>query len=278
MIMKTKVYMQCLLHVVCAGMIYLIFSSNIAFQPEGIQPRDVLSDSTYTYTGWAGNPDSLTVYIDDTFSDDEKDSVRVAIQRWNDAGCVPALQEVDEGPANITITEGDPGVDPETGIPNAGLYEWGIDDDGKMHGGVITIRNDPNPGLVETATHELGHALGLDDTDPDDNPGDVMKGSGPPNGSNGGLSEHDLSEMEAAAAAITPVDDYLYAIFPPHAIMPGEATVLNFNIPTYFPPETEYFVVPLANNKLFVENVELFENTLEVTLSTAPDHWSGKIY
>ncbi len=270
--MKQKTYLQCLLHFILASMIMLVFSSNGSFQTNDIQPRDVLSDSTYTYTGWVGNPDTLTVYIDDTFSDAEKDSVRVAIQRWNDAGCVPALRPVDEGPANVTVTEGDPGDG------NAGLYEWEIDDDGKMTGGTITIRNDPNPGLVETATHELGHALGLDDTDPDDNPSDVMKGSGPSNGSNGGLSEHDLSEMEAAAAAITPVDDYLYAVFPPHAIMPNEATLLNFKTPFYFPPQTEYWVVPIANSKIHVEHVMLLGDNLHVNVFTEPDHWSGKIY
>jgi hypothetical protein len=202
--------------------------------------------------------------------------VRVAIQRWNDAGCVPALKEVDEGPASVTVTEGDPGDD------NAGVYNWRSDDDDKTTSGTVTIRNNPNPGLVETATHELGHALGLDDTDEDDNPGDVMKGTGPSNGTNGALSEHDLAEMEAAAEAITPIgedpDEHIYAIFPPQAIIPGEATMLHFNIPTYFPPETEYWVEPIANNNLEVTNVELFEDILEVNVLTMPHHWSGKIY
>ena len=52
--------------------------------------RDVIPG----YKGWAGDPDSVTIHIDSSFSDAEKDSVRTAISRWNEAGCIPKLKEV----------------------------------------------------------------------------------------------------------------------------------------------------------------------------------------
>ena len=281
--MKHNLYLRSLLRIILASIIIISFSSNVAFQQDSTQPRDVISDSTYTYIGWAGNPESITVYIDNTFTDAEKDSVRVAIQRWNTAGCVPALTEVATGPANVTVTEGDPGVDPVTGIPNAGVYDWEMDANDKVISGTIIIRKNPNPGLVETATHELGHALGLDDTDPNNNPGDVMKGSGPPNGTNGELSPHDLSQLQAAAAvANTPVGappvEKVYCIEPNQAITPGELSMLSFLLPFDYPPETEYMVTPIANDLLLIEFVELFDNNLNIGVITEPNHWSGQIY
>lgn len=236
-------------------------------------PRDVIEG----YVGWAGNPDTLTIHIEDTFSDSEKDSVRVAIQRWNAAGCKPALKEVSSPPAKITVTEGNPGDG------NAGVYEWETDADGKVTGGKITIRNNSIPGLVETATHELGHALGLDDVDHVANPSDVMKGNGPPNGTNGGLSQHDSTELKAAMASIIPIPNpennkKKRASSPATAFFPGQTGNLIFDLEVFYPPSTLIMVQPVEDPLVNV-NFSVHEgNTLFVSVTLLPGHGSGKFY
>lgn len=72
------------------------------FLKDGDRTKEVLNG----YIGWVNNPDSLNVYIDNTWTDAEKDSCRTAIQRWNDAGCTPKFKEVsDFSDANINITK-----------------------------------------------------------------------------------------------------------------------------------------------------------------------------
>lgn len=236
-------------------------------------PRDVIEG----YVGWAGNPDTVTVHIEDTFTAAEKDSVRVAINRWNAAGCKPALKEVSSAPANIVITEGDPGDG------NAGVYDWETDADGKVTKGKITIRNNPIPGLVETATHELGHALGLDDVDHEANPGDVMKGNGPSNGTNGNLSQHDSTELKAAMASVTPIANPAdrnkkRALAPNNAMLPGQTSNLLFDLGQVYPPATLIQVTPV-DDPLVNVNFSVFEgNTLFVSVTVLPPHGSGKFY
>jgi hypothetical protein len=236
------------------------------------QSRSVID----SYTGWVGNPDTVTVYIDDSFTNQEKDSVRVAIQRWNDAGCEPALKEVGLKPGNVTVVQGDPGDG------NAGVYDWTRNAEGKTISGTITIRNNPNPGLVETATHELGHALGLDDVDHNANPNDVMKGKGPSNGSNGNLSQNDSTELRAAEASITPLDDPAdkkkVAYLPEKATAPGQIANLVFELNDVYPPFTEVSVMPVGDPLISVENVMLEGMNLMVDVFIDPMHGSGKFY
>lgn len=236
------------------------------------QTRDVIPG----YVGWNGNPDTLTVYIDDSFSASEKDSVRVAIQRWNAAGCKPVLKEVSSKPANVTVQEGDPGPG------NAGVYRWRTNAAGKVTGGTITIRNNPNPGLVETATHELGHALGLDDTKAETNPTDVMRGAGASNGSNGNLSQHDSTELRAAIRSITPIsnpaDKKKQAFFPNKAILPGQTAMIMFDLGADYPPTTEIYVASVGDPLLMVHEYMFEANMLMVQVETEPTHGSGKFY
>lgn len=232
------------------------------------------------YKGWAGNPNSITVYIDDSFSDAEKADVRAGMKRWNDAGCKPAFKEVSAPPAKVTVKEGDPGES------NAGIYEWKTNGDGKVTGGTITIRNNPDPSLKETATHELGHALGLDDCDAAKNPSDVMKGTGAGNGTDGGLSKHDSTELKAAVASITvaappPAGEKPLkkrAISPPMAIQPGQGGILQFDLEMQFPPLSEAIVSPTGDDLVQVLNSNLEGNMLMVEVFILPSHGSGKFY
>ncbi|NCA86623.1 MAG: HYR domain-containing protein, partial [Clostridia bacterium] len=236
--------------------------------------RDVIEG----YNGWAGNPDTLAVYIDTTWTEAEKDSCRAAIKRWNDAGSLPKFKEVTKAAdAKITITKGNPGAG------NAGLYSWKTNAEGKVTGGTITIAGDTSPlSLKEVVTHELGHAIGLDDTDQVANAGDVMKGSGPSNGSDGNLSKHDSTEMRQAGAAITALaeapKERKRAISPEQAIMPGQFEELIFPLSDFFPPSMPLMVEPIADDQLFVEYFFVQGDQLHVGLFTDPLHGSGKLY
>ncbi len=236
--------------------------------------RDVIEG----YNGWAGNPDSLAVYIDDTWTAAKKDTIRAAMARWNNAGSVPKFKEVTKAAdAKITITQGDPGEG------NAGLFEWKTNADGKITGGTITIAEDTSPlSLMEVATHELGHSIGLDDTDQTANAGDVMKGSGPSNGSGGNLSKHDSTEMRQAGAAITALaeapKERKRAISPEQAILPGQFSQLVFPLPDFYPFTMELIVEPIADDLCHVQYFFIDGNQLRVGLFTDPMHGSGKLY
>jgi hypothetical protein len=256
---------------------FIIFLLPLFLSAQG--ERDVIKD----YVGWAGNPDSLTVFIDPSFSDQEKDSIREAMKRWNNADSKPKFKEVSEKPAKIVIKEGDPGKS-EDGTDNAGIAGIDTDGDGKVTSVEIIIRNNPNPGLKETATHELGHSIGLDDTDATANPGDVMKGTGDSNGTDGNLSKHDSTEMRAAAKSITTpspagnIPKKKRALAPPVAIEPGQNGILQFDLGFPFPPTTTVNVVSAGDPLLLVNSFNLLGNLLTVQVALLPGHGSGQFY
>ena len=237
--------------------------------------RDVIPG----YKGWAGDPDTITIHIDDSsYSDAEKDSIRTAISRWNDAGSVPKIKEVDDPPANVTVVESDTLSD---GI--AGMCKWSTDGNGDVTGGTIYVNDDTSPlSLKEVVTHELGHAIGLDDVTAAANPTDVMKGSDTTNGSDGNLSAHDSTELAAASAAAVAVETDKKIAMNPMAILPGEFAMLDFDLGQVFPPDvinqTGVFVSPIGDPYLFVETAFIEENLLKVGVFSDPMHGSGRLY
>jgi len=235
--------------------------------------RDVLS----WYKGWAGDPDTITVHIDTSFTAEEKDSIRTAINRWNDAGCIPRMQETSSAPASITFTRHTFASD------TLGLCTNERDDNGDISSSAIQIGEDQGGlSLTELATHELGHALGLRDTDEEANPSDVMKGTGPTNGTDGDLSAHDSTELAAAGAAAVAEEIEKNVALNPMAIMPGEFAMLDFDLGQVFPPDvidqTGIFVSPIGDPYLFVETAFIEEDLLKVGVFSDPMHGSGSMH
>jgi hypothetical protein len=259
-----------LIALLVAGSIYL-FS-----QPQGKSlgaDRDVIPG----YQGWTGDPDTLTVYIDTSFTAEEKDSIRTAISRWNDAGSVPRLRETSDAPGNISFTR-------HTFVSDTlGLCTNSTDANGDVTSSTIQIGEDQGGlTLSELATHEIGHALGLADTEEAANPSDVMKGTGPTNGSDGALSAHDSTELAAAGAAAVAEDTDEKVAMNPMAIMPGTFAMLDFDLGEVFPPDiidqTGVLVSPIGDPYLFVESAFIEANLLRVGVFSDPTHGSGKLY
>ncbi len=259
-----------LIALLAAASIYL-FS-----QPQGVRlgsDRDVIPG----YQGWSGDPDTLTVYIDTSFTAEEKDSIRTAISRWNDAGSVPRLRETSDAPGNISFTRHTFASD------TLGLCTNSTDANGDVTSSTIQIGEDQGGlSLSELATHELGHAIGLADTDEAANPSDVMKGTGPTNGSDGTLSAHDSTELAAAGAAAVAEDTDKKVAMNPMAILPGEFAMLDFDLGEVFPPDvidqTGVFVSPIGDPYLFVESAFIEANLLRVGVFSDPLHGSGNLY
>ncbi len=237
-------------------------------------PRDVIPG----YKGWDGNPDSLKVYIDPSFDSTQKVQIRNAMKHWNDAGGKPVFKESSDSDSPLKVKKGNPGAGAE------GVYKGKRNPaTGKRTDGEIIVKTAPDtPGLSfeELVTHELGHALGLDDTDQSANPSDVMKGKGT-NGS-GGLSQHDSTELKAAGASITaistPEPEKKKAFSPAMAITPGTPACLGFYLDDLYPPETVYAASSPEDPLLTVSNIFVDQQTLWIWVIPHAEHGSGSFY
>ncbi len=254
---------------VIAILLFVIFK--VLHAQDFKQHKDVIPG----YKGWEGNPDSLTVHIDPSFSAAQKADIRSAMQRWNDAGCVPKFKETSSPPAHVSIKKGDPGKG------NEGVWKPRINPVSKKRdSGEITVGTSPvTPGLSfkELVTHELGHALGLDDTKNDP---DTMKGKGS-NGTGGDLSKHDSVEMKAAAAIASKDNVPKKKAQNVKAITKGQPQQLIFILdgppPPLIPP-IKPIIIPLGEDPIEILYSWLDWPVLQMMVLVDPTRGDGTFY
>jgi hypothetical protein len=146
---------------------------------------------------------------------------------------------------------------------------------------IITRKPGTSIGLTELATHELGHALGLNDTDETANPADVMKAKGK-NGTNGNLSKHDSSEIQVADAEW--IKNHLKkAVLPDTASLPGSIVTVTFELTETYPPavanQAMILVSPEFNEYIMPSaTAYIIGNQLFSELTLDPLHWSAAWY
>ncbi|HDR68771.1 MAG TPA: matrixin family metalloprotease, partial [Bacteroidaceae bacterium] len=132
--------------------------------------------------------------------------------------------------------------------------------------------------VAEIATHELGHALGLDHTK---NAEDVMKAGGT-NETSGALSANDKKELKDAMAASVVSLPMNRALYPEIAMIPGSSAILGFDLSQYYPPDilsqTTAIVTTLNEEEMFVDGFEIITPFLEVNVSSDPDRVNGTFY
>jgi hypothetical protein len=132
---------------------------------------------------------------------------------------------------------------------------------------------------VEVLTHELGHALGLLDTDEDANPDDVMKGSGA-NSSGGNLSSHDSAEIKSAASA--QVVEKKHAMVPAGPAVPGQLAMLQFALDETYPApiasQAIINILPIMDMYLTIVGKMVVGNIFYMDVMLNPQHWSGRFY
>ncbi len=235
------------------------------------QTKDVNSD----YKGWEGDPDSLTVFVDPSLNNSQKDSVDKAIKRWNNGGCKPKLKPIISDTAKVKITIDNTMPDTIEGR----CSRWSYPPSTKYRKGLIRLRSNPTSvPFGELVTHEIGHLFGLKDTRPSGYSNDVMRGSG--SNGNGELSAHDSSELKASNAMHAMVA--IGAINHPMAIINMGQHPLDFNVGTYYPPAiasvTTIIATPVANPFITIDSTKIVGSIVSVYISVMPEHWTGMFY
>ncbi len=233
--------------------------------------KDVHSE----YKGWEGNPDSLTVFIDPSLNNSQKDSVGKAIKRWNNAGCKPKLKQINSDTAKVKITIDNTLPDTVAGR----CSRWTYPPSTKYKKGLISLRSDSTSvPFGELVTHEIGHLFGLKDTRPSAYSRDVMRASG--SNGNGELSVHDSSELKASNAMHALVA--IGAINHPIAIINMGQHPIAYNLNTYYPPAiasiTTITAIPVANPYIAIDSARIIDSIVYVYISVMPEHWTGMFY
>lgn len=228
-------------------------------------------DCDSIYKGWKGDPDTVSVYADTSLTAAEKDSVKKAAKKWNDAGCKPKLKIVDTPPGKITIKENNSLPDTTAGL----CTRYYTPSDNKTTRAEIDLKTNSGLPFGELVTHELGHCFGLKDTDPDSNKTDVMKASG--SNGNGDLSPHDKAELALSANAM---NDKRYAVSPAAPVPPGSTNFpVSFPLAQFYPPPVaamaNIIVTPMNDTKLFIGGSSVTDSSLTVFVTVEQGHWAG---
>jgi len=220
------------------------------------------------WKGWLNDPDTIKVKVDSTFNAGDIDSLKVACSRWNAAGCRPALKVVTSGTGEINCTWG-------TNLSDSAAAEakWHRDENYYMTGTEIVFRPNNGYNFTELATHELGHPLGLLDTDTATHQKDVMTEKGE-NGSLGKLSMHDSAEIKRARMIV----DSVWGAQLTQAVKIGTRDTIPFKLPQVYPPATSSFVDALGNKYLFIFNFWIIEDYFYIDCMIPPSHWVGMVF
>ncbi len=227
------------------------------------------------YKGWAGNPANVGVFIDSSWPDSLKQEIRNAMNKWNAAGCKPQFVEVNNAnDAKIVVTKGP--ADQKAAGDIKIIYETPSK---KIHSATIIIAPNTAPlSLEEVATHEFGHSLGLDDTDPDDNPTDVMKGRKESNGSNGNLSVHDKTQLKAAMGLSEKADTPKKKANNWSAILKAINQTLTFPLGIPVPPTSIPEITSFDDDLIEINEVNIIGDELDISVYVDPSHGSGIFY
>jgi hypothetical protein len=224
------------------------------------------------YKGWAGNPVNVGVFIDNSWDSTQKQKIRVAMNRWNAAGCKPQFVEVNNAnDAKIIVTKG-PANQKAAGDIEI-IYETPSK---KIHSATIIIPPNTAPlTLEEVATHEFGHSLGLDDTDPDKNPSDVMKGAKLSNGSNGNLSTHDKTQLKAAMGLSGKADTPKKKASNLLAILKAIPQPVSYPLGIPVPPTSIFEITSFDDDLIDILDFNIFGDNLDISVYIDPSHGSG---
>ncbi|MCK5832792.1 zinc-dependent metalloprotease [bacterium] len=251
-----------LLLLVMACIVLPVFSALAA-------PFDVDS----VYKGWSGDPDTIKVYIDTSFTAAQKGSVQTAIDRWNDAGGEPKMT------ATTSSSGADIRIRSSSTISGQGTCAAHPSWSQPYDSCTIKIKPTRTVGLTELATHELGHALGLDDTK---NASDVMRGDPGSNGSGGALSSHDSSEAKAAAKIADATSSVMLPLFPDMALACGALSNLGYQLSRDYPPPIAagavIWIMPVHDPFLTIYGEHVEGNLLIFDVQLEPIHWSGMVF
>jgi len=270
--MKNTVFFQKNAGRIIPAVIFIFLSICLYSQePSGNHFKSILDVKTW-WKGWLNNPDTIRIKADSTFNASKLDSLKKAANRWNAAGCRPALKVVTTGSGEINCTIGNNLSDSSSA--EATTHR---DADKKVTGADIVFGPGNDYNFTELATHELGHPLGLLDTDKNSHQKDVMKGEGE-NGTLGVLSMHDSAEIARAKR----ISDSVWNSERLVSVTVGTRDTVPFKLPQVYPPavasQAIINVVPLADPWCFVFEAYIIDNMIYIDCMIPPSHWAGMVF
>jgi hypothetical protein len=221
------------------------------------------------WKGWLNDPDTIRVKADSTFTANDIDSLKKACSRWNAGGCRPALKVVTSGTGEINCrwgTEFSAEASAEAITYRANNL--------KVTGADIVFRPGNGYNFTELATHELGHPLGLLDTDTATHQKDVMTAKGD-NGTLGKLSQHDSAEIARARVIV----DSVWGAELPMAVKIGTRDTIPFKLPQTYPPVVSMSVNILGPAKyILFSDFWVLDDYFYIDCTVFPEHWAGMLF